>query len=84
LCIPVALAVDLGLQLVNVTKVELADGRITEELVFAGEVQMGDTPTRVEIYLTKSNESLIGTRLLTNNTLKIDFRSSELTIEERI
>lgn len=40
LCLPVPVAVSLGLELIDVTHTELADGTIVEdELVFAGRVE---------------------------------------------
>lgn len=81
LCIPIPLAIDLGVQLIDTARVELANGTVSEELVFAGYVRLGERRRRAEIYLTQSNEALIGTRLLKDEVLKIDFLHRQLTIE---
>jgi predicted aspartyl protease len=40
LCLPISLAVSLGLELIDVTRTELADGTVMEdELVFAGRAE---------------------------------------------
>ena len=81
LCIPIPLAVELGVQLIDTAQVELADGTMSEELVFAGKAHLGERSWRAEIYLTQSNEALIGTRLLKDEVLRIDFPRRQLTIE---
>jgi predicted aspartyl protease len=42
LCLPAGIAVTLGLVLIDLDIVELADGRIQPELVFEGWVQLGE------------------------------------------
>ncbi|MDI6794715.1 MAG: hypothetical protein QME81_17920 [bacterium] len=81
LCLPIPLGIDLGVQLIDTAQVELANGSVSEELVFAGRAQLGERGKPVEIYLTRSKEALIGTRLLRDEVLRIDFRCRELTIE---
>ena len=81
LCLPIPLAIQLGVQLMDMARVELANGTVSEELVFAGKVRLGERSRRAEIYLTHSNEALLGTRLLKDEVLRIDFRHRQLTIE---
>ena len=81
LCIPTPLAIDLGVQLVDTARVELANGSVSEELVFAGTLWLGEQSRWVEIYLTESSEALVGARLLKDEVLRIDFRRRRLTIE---
>ena len=73
LCLPTRHAVQLGLELIGEQHIELADGTQRYELVFAGSVRLfGETRT-VEIMLTKSEDALLGTRLLDHYRVSIDF-----------
>jgi len=57
LCLPIPLAVSLGLELTKVVKTELADGTIVEdELVFAGKADWDGTMIDVDILLTRSDD----------------------------
>ncbi len=80
LCLPTSVAVRLGLELVSEGLIELADGRTQKQLVFLGTVEFIDEVQPVMIYLTDSEDALIGTRLLDDCVLTIDFprRSIEL------
>jgi predicted aspartyl protease len=73
ICAPVEVAVQLGLELVGFQTVEYADGRRTRELVFLGSVVLGGQEKRAEISLTEAQEILIGTGLLADYTLEINF-----------
>ena len=65
LCLPVSVAVSLGLALVDLRLTELADGRIQPELVFEGWVQMGEaTEQTVDILVTYGEDALLGMALL--------------------
>jgi len=65
LCLPVGVAVSLGLVLVDLRLTELADGRIQPELVFEGWVQMGEaTEQTVDILVTYGEDALLGMALL--------------------
>ena len=65
LCLPIPIAVSLGLELIDVTQTELADGTVVEnELVFAGQVEWDGTVMDVDILLTRSEDVLIGTAFL--------------------
>ena len=82
ICLPIAVAVPLGLELIDVTDSELADGTIVQdELVFAGRVLWDDEVVDVEIVLTKSADTLIGTAMLMNSDVRLNFRSGEILIE---
>ena len=80
LCLPTSVAVRLGLELVSEGLIELADGRTQKQLVFLGTVEFMEEVQPVMIYLTDSEDALIGTRLLDDCVLTIDFprRSIEL------
>lgn len=72
-CLPIALAVPLGLELIDVTDSELADGTVIEdELVFGGKVGWKGKIVRVEILLTKATDTLIGTALLKDSEVNLN------------
>ena len=65
LCLPATIAVTLGLVLIDLDIVELADGRIQPELVFEGWVQSGEaTEQTVDILATYGEDALLGMALL--------------------
>jgi predicted aspartyl protease len=65
LCSPAGIAVTLGLVLIDLDIVELADGRIQPELVFEGWVQLGEaTEQTVDILVTYGEDALLGMALL--------------------
>jgi clan AA aspartic protease len=72
-CLPTPLAVRLGLELIGQTEVELADGTTKSELVFAGSVHLLGRTREASVYLTNSEDALLGTALLTDCRLTIDF-----------
>lgn len=72
-CLPTQVAIQLGLELAATQLIELADGMRKRELVFAGEGIFEDEVRKVEIILTEAQDTLIGTRLLADKTLEIDF-----------
>jgi len=81
-CLPVPVAIQLGLELWGSEEFELADGTCREELVFRGNVLFGGEEREVAIILTNANQALIGMELLqTQNVLRIDFRERTITID---
>jgi clan AA aspartic protease len=81
LCLPVGVAVTLGLTLDTQHLVELADGTQKDELVFAGDVSFMGKKKKVRIYLTNSEDALVGTRLLEDCRLTIDFPTGKVKIK---
>ena len=82
ICLPIAVAVPLGLELIDVTDSELADGTIVQdELVFMGKVLWDDEVVDVDILLTRSADTLIGTAMLMNSDVRLNFRIGEVSIE---
>jgi len=85
ICLPIAVAVPLGLELIDVTDSELADGTIVQdELVFAGKVLWDGEVIDVDVVLTKSADTLIGTAMLMNSDVRINFHTGEVLIEQVI
>jgi len=83
LCLPTRLAVQLGLELIGEQLIELADGTQRYELVFTGSVKFFDQIREVQILLTNSEDSLIGTRLLNHYPLAIEFPGGEVKFHSR-
>lgn len=82
LCLPIPVAVSLGLELIDVTRTELADGTILEdELVFAGQVEWDGVMMEVDILLTRSNDVLVGTAFLNGYLIRLDYQAHSFRIE---
>ena len=83
LCLPIVIATSLGLELLYATSSELADGTTTEdELVFAGQAEWDGTMREVEITLTHSEDTLIGTAFLTGYRVELDYSTNIVRIEK--
>lgn len=74
LCVPIIVAMTLGLELKDADYVELADGSVRRELIFRGTVRVGDlSPKEGEIVLTESEQPLIGSGMFEGLRLDIDY-----------
>lgn len=83
LCLPIPLAVSLGLELIDVTRTELADGTTMEdELVFAGRAEWDGVVVDVDVLLTRSGDVLIGTAFLKGYLVQLDYKANTLRIEK--
>jgi len=83
LCLPISIAVSLGLELIKVVRTELANGTILEdELVFTGKVEWNGTLIEVDILLTKSEDILIGTSFLNGYSVNLDYQTKKVRIEK--
>lgn len=82
LCIPVDIAVALGLELSGETLFEFADGSQKKELTFKGFVNFLGKRRKVDISLTKG-EALVGTELLAECRLLIDFPKNEVRLSRQ-
>ena len=82
LCLPIEIALPLGLELAAVQTVEFADGSTKKELLFDGRLRWEGKFRRVEISLTEAQQAMLGTALLLDRCLTIDFRSGEVRIEQ--
>lgn len=80
LCLPVPLAIQLGLQLSGTQTVELADGSEKDELLFLGTIVFDGETRPIEISLTESEDALLGTALLQDRKLEIGFFSKIVRI----
>lgn len=80
LCLPIPIAILLGLELYADQEIELADGTIKQDLIFLGHAVLGNEERVVEISLTNSTEALIGCGLLRDHKLEIGFGSKTLSV----
>lgn len=82
LCLPIPVAVSLGLELIDVTRTELADGTIVEdELVFAAQTEWDGALMDVDVLLTRSEDVLIGTAFLKEYIVQLDYKAHTVSIE---
>jgi len=79
ICLPLQVAIQLGLELSGSIKVELADGSIKRELVFSGSTKFGEEVKKARITLTESKDALLGTKMF--SYLEIDFEGKRVRIE---
>lgn len=83
LCLPVELAIALGLELAGLSEIEFADGTVREELFFGGKIKWGNSIEEIDISLTRSKDALIGTGLLACSSLHINFPHKEVRIDRQ-
>ena len=83
LCLPTTIAVSLGLELIKLRNSELADGTILEdEPVFLGKMEWNGDIIDVDIVLTKSDDTLLGTALLRGMEVRLNYLTDEIVIEK--
>jgi clan AA aspartic protease len=80
LSLPVGIAIQLGLELRDVVAVELADGTIRDELVFRGHLIAEGREVEISLLLTHGQEPLMGTGLLRDRRVVLDFGRGEAEI----
>ena len=80
LCLPTEKAVELGLMLKGRDIVEYADGTRKDEIYFEGKVAFAGKTIVSEIYLTNSDEPLLGIKLLEGCQLLLDFVNEKLKV----
>jgi clan AA aspartic protease len=79
--VPTRLAVTLGLELTGTLLFELADGSQTEELIFSGRVKIAGKTRKAQVLVSDSQDVLLGTRLLKDCQLTIDFSTGSVRID---
>ncbi len=82
LSLPITLAISLGLELISVTAVQYADGRIKNELVFSVTVVLNGKEKLVQTTLTDSTEALAGTALFADYEVKFNFATQKIKLEK--
>lgn len=73
LCLPIEVAIQLGLELCGIELYELADGAIQRANVFKAKVNWFGEGKEVEVILTESSQALIGTGMLVGKKVELDF-----------
>lgn len=81
LCIPVSIAIQIGLELFGQETVILADGSKKRQLTFIGTALLENKEIPIEISLTNADEALLGVGLLKNKKLEIDFPAKIVSIK---
>jgi len=81
LCLPVKMAIQLGLELSGESIVELANGSKKQELSFLVSVFWQGQEQHVKIFLTDSEDALIGSGLLQGQRLTIAYANYSIIIE---
>lgn len=81
LSLPLTIALPLGLKLAYYTSITLADGSVKEELVFEAKVKLGKKWQEVAIFINRGNFALLGTKLLENSKLLLDFTNQKIQIQ---
>lgn len=71
-CLPIEIAINLGLELSGSQWVQYADGRVARELVFRGKVVFMGEEREVEIHLTEAQEALVGLSLFRGYKMVLD------------
>ena len=79
ICLPLPIAIQLGLELSGSVEIELADGSIKQEMVFSGLTKFGEEVKKARITLTESMDALIGTKMFSH--LELDFDEKSVRID---
>ena len=82
--LPFYIAVDLGLNLVGRADVEIGDGRVEREFTFSGVASIGGESRKVEIFVSESEDVLIGRTWFSRGSLYINYMTGAVVIEEEI
>ncbi len=81
LSLPLSLALPLGLKLFFHTAVTLADGSTKEELLFEAKVKLGKKWQEASVFINRGSVALLGTKLLENSKLLLDFPNQKIQIQ---
>jgi len=80
LSLPKEIAITLGLKLIGFDEFELADGSEIRELQFKGRARLAGKTRTVRILVSDSQDTLIGTQLLKDCQLTVDFSTNKVRI----
>lgn len=82
LCLPISLAILLGLELAGTIGFMLADGTLKRDYTFWATITLGEESFRKEILITESDITLLGSELLENRVLEIDYGNRTVKIRK--
>ena len=80
--VPKKLISDSNWDFLGTEEYELASGELMRERVFLGRIEMGPESLTVFVLSSNSSDTLIGTKLLRNRLLTINFADKTLKIEK--
>ncbi len=84
LCVPIPIAIPLGLELYGDHYYEFADGTVRHDLTFQEIVHLAKETRRTEIILTEAEDALLGSELLADYVLEIDYGNRTVEIRESL
>jgi len=80
LSIPISVAIPLGLELTTTGEYELADGTIKRQMMFGATIRLGEEFFETDILLNESDIALIGSELLKDKVLVVDYGNDTVEI----
>jgi len=80
LCIPITLAVQIGLILEYIHDVELADGSRKRVPVYSCNIELNGLKRRAEVILTDGTDALIGANILKFSSMTINYKTRKVTL----
>ncbi|MFQ5627775.1 MAG: hypothetical protein ACE5I1_03365 [bacterium] len=83
LALPYSLAFDLKLKVIRFAKVTYANGQKTDEILCRAEIDWHDQRKIVEVLLSHDDEPAIGTALLQDHFMTMDFKKNVLAISSQ-
>ncbi|MFH1542866.1 MAG: hypothetical protein ABIE84_07260 [bacterium] len=69
-------------QFIGYEAYELASGEIVKDKVYLGDIVFGKKRKYTYVLSNRTEDILIGTKLFTNKTLVINFRTKKVTVED--
>lgn len=78
LSLPLTAALPLGLKLILRSTVTLADGSTKDELLFEAKVKLGRKWQEAEVLINQGSLALLGTKLLEDSKLLLDFPNKRI------
>ena len=80
--LPLKVAVPLGLRLEGAARYQLANGSVTQQMLFSASILWGTTTRLVTLNVADTDTALIGGGLLHGYVLLVDFDKKQLIIKE--
>ena len=82
ICLPVEIAVQMGLEPAEVVEVRKPDGEIVNKILFAGKMEWFKEGIDIDIFIHDTKDVLLGTRLLQECKLEINYHENKVRIEK--
>ena len=80
LCVPKSLLINSTWRAIGTEEFEMATGAIAEQAIYLGEVVFDGRAAPVYVVATHARDILIGTKLLRNKMLTVNFKTRHVTI----